>query len=161
MHARQRVIIRSLVLAIIFIGVSLLLLFGYWEPIRESIVRFYDFLTDKEKISAYISSFGWGAPLIFMLIQILQVVFAPVPGEATGFIGGYIFGMLKGFFYSSIALIIGSMINFAIGRFLGKHYVRKIIPSNYLQKLDKAVKREGALVIFILFIFRRSTVRNR
>lgn len=149
---RKRVIIRYVVLAVVFISASLLLLLGYRELIWEVLVRFYDFLTDKEKTSAYVSSFGLGAPLIFMLIQILQVIFAPVPGEATGFVGGYIFGILKGFVYSSVALTVGSVINFAIGRFIGKHYVRKIIPSKYLQKLDMVVKREGALVIFILFI---------
>lgn len=150
---RKRVFIIFVVLAILIVSASLLLFFGFRERIWESLVRFYDFLSDKEKTSAYISSFGSGAPLVFISIQILQVIFAPVPGEATGFIGGYIFGILMGFVYSSVALTIGSVINFAIGRFLGKHYVRKIIPSKYLQKIDKVVKREGALVIFIFFIF--------
>ena len=38
-----------------------------------------------------------------MGMQILQVVLAPIPGEATGFIGGYLFGSIKGFIYSSLA----------------------------------------------------------
>ena len=67
--------------------------------------------------------------MVFMGIQILQVIFAPVPGEATGFIGGYLFGVLEGFLYSSLALAIGSWINFSIGRFLGVRYVRKMIPA--------------------------------
>ena len=33
------------------------------------------------------------APWVFMLVQVLQVLLAPVPGEATGFIGGDLFGL--------------------------------------------------------------------
>jgi uncharacterized membrane protein YdjX (TVP38/TMEM64 family) len=88
-----------------------------------------------------------------MGMQILQVIFAPVPGEATGFIGGYLFGVLKGFLYSSVALAIGSWINFSIGRFLGERFVRKMIPADKFEKFDSLLKRQGIIVLFLLFIF--------
>ena len=88
-----------------------------------------------------------------MGIQILQVIFAPVPGEATGFIGGYLFGTIKGFLYSSIALTIGSWINFAIGRFFGERYVRKLIPPAKFEKFDRILKHQGVIIIFFLFVF--------
>jgi uncharacterized membrane protein YdjX (TVP38/TMEM64 family) len=88
-----------------------------------------------------------------MLFQILQVLLAPVPGEATGFIGGYLFGTLPGFIYSSIGLTVGSWVNFMIGRFLGERYVRKLIPAHRFQKIDGMIKRQGVIVLFILFLF--------
>ena len=129
-----------------------LLLFFYGAEVWALLVRFVNFLSDKEKTGAYIEGFGPRAPLIFMLIQVLQVMFAPVPGEATGFIGGYLFGVANGFLFSSIALSAGSLINFAAGRFLGRRYVRKLIPPKYLTRFDTIVRREGALVVFILFV---------
>jgi uncharacterized membrane protein YdjX (TVP38/TMEM64 family) len=98
-------------------------------------------------------SFGVGAPAAFMGIQILQVIFAPVPGEATGFIGGYLFGAFKGFLYSSIALSIGSLINFGIGRFLGVRFVRKMIPADKFERFNTKLKRQGIIVLFLLFVF--------
>src|SRR4029450_3573325 len=52
----------------------------------------------------------WGpaAPLIFIIIQALQVVVAPVPGEVTGILGGFVFGQWIGLIYSSIGLTVGS-----------------------------------------------------
>jgi uncharacterized membrane protein YdjX (TVP38/TMEM64 family) len=88
-----------------------------------------------------------------MLFQILQVLLAPVPGEATGFIGGYLFGTLPGFIYSSIGLTVGSWVNFMIGRFLGERYVRKLIPAHRFQKIDGMIKRQGVIVLFIVFLF--------
>ena len=70
---------------------------------------------------------------MFIGIQIAQVIAAPVPGEATGFIGGYIFGTLTGFIYSTIGLTIGSLINFGIGRLLGERFVRRLISNERFQ----------------------------
>ncbi|HSO66290.1 MAG TPA: hypothetical protein VLP30_00435, partial [Desulfatirhabdiaceae bacterium] len=60
----------------------------------------YDLVTNRDVIKSFVASFGDAAPLVFIGIQILQVIFAPIPGEATGFIGGYLFGALQGFIYS-------------------------------------------------------------
>lgn len=128
---------------------------GFWFriPIWEKLTEAYHLVSDRERIRLFISSFGAGAPPVFMSIQILQVLFAPVPGEATGFIGGYLFGALPGFVYSSIGLTAGSWLNFMIGRLLGKRYVRKRIPAHHFQKIDRLVKRQGVIVLFILFVF--------
>ena len=135
-----------------------LILFGFvvfWfrVPIWEKMVDLYRLFSDREQIRLLISSFGNSAPPVFMLIQILQVIFAPVPGEATGFIGGYLFGTLPGFIYSSIGLTVGSWLNFVIGRFLGERYVRRRIPAHQFQKIDGLVKRQGVILLFILFLF--------
>lgn len=128
---------------------------GFWFriPIWEKISDLYRLLSDREQISLLLSSFGSSAPPVFMLIQVLQVLFAPVPGEATGFIGGYLFGTLPGFIYSSIGLTAGSWINFIVGRFLGERFVRKLIPVRQFQKIDGLLKRQGIVFLFILFLF--------
>jgi uncharacterized membrane protein YdjX (TVP38/TMEM64 family) len=133
--------------------VIFILVILFRESIWESISYFYHFLADRDRVRDFIAAFGLGAPLVFMGIQILQVIFAPVPGEATGFIGGYLFGVLKGFLYSSVALAIGSWINFSIGRFFGVRYVRKMIPADKFEKFDSLLKRQGIIVLFLLFVF--------
>jgi uncharacterized membrane protein YdjX (TVP38/TMEM64 family) len=137
-------------LALIVFGFAV---FWFRVPIWEKIIDSYRLFSDREKIKLLISSFGTSAPPVFMLIQVLQVIFAPVPGEATGFIGGYLFGTLPGFIYSSIGLTIGSWLNFVIGRFLGERYVRKRIPAHQFRKIDRLVKRQGVIVLFIWFLF--------
>lgn len=145
--------IHRLIIAVIVVGVLIGLGYVYRLYLWEKTTFFYHLLTDREQIKAFVSSFGHGAPVIFILIQILQVLFAPFPGEATGFIGGFLFGTAKGFLFSSIGLTIGSLINFSIGRFLGKRFVRALIPDNHLERLDKIVKRQGVIVLFVLFVF--------
>lgn len=140
----------TIILTLFVVG---FVVFWFHIPIWEKITDSYRLFSDREKIKLLISSFGTSAPPVFMLIQILQVIFAPVPGEATGFIGGYLFGTLPGFIYSSIGLTVGSWLNFVIGRFLGERYVRKRIPKHQFQKIDRLVKRQGVILLFILFLF--------
>jgi uncharacterized membrane protein YdjX (TVP38/TMEM64 family) len=134
-------------------GIILIVVILFRESIWQNGFALYHVLMDRDRIRDFIVSFGWGAPLVFMGIQILQVIFAPIPGEATGFIGGYLFGILKGFLYSSAALAVGSWINFSIGRFLGVRFVRKKIPADKFEKFDSILKRQGVIVLFLLFVF--------
>ncbi len=137
---------------IFILCIALLLGYFYRVQLWEKITHYYLLFTNKDQIETFITSFGSGAPLVFILIQILQVLFAPIPGEATGFIGGYLFGASKGFLYSSLGLTAGSWIIFVIGRLLGKRYVRKLIPIKQLNRFDLLVKRQGVVVLFLFFL---------
>ncbi len=145
---RQQLLIIALIVLAVLIPA-----YYYRTPLWRTFVDFGTFITDKEQIEAFISSFGWGAPLVFVCFQILQVILAPFPGEITGAIGGYLFGAFKGFFFSTIGLTVGSWINFAIGRLLGQRYVSKMIPPKQTERMDAILQRQGILVIFILFLF--------
>jgi uncharacterized membrane protein YdjX (TVP38/TMEM64 family) len=119
----------------------------------DPLLKFYTILTDRESIQQFIESWDAAVPFVFILLQVLQVVLAPVPGEISGLIGGYLFGTLPGFIYSSIGLTLGSAINFWIGRLLGKKWIRRWIPAAQREKMDLFVARQGVVVLLIFFIF--------
>lgn len=131
----------------------LLLVSLFRHELATGLMTAYRWISDRDQVEQFVAAFGRGAPLAFMTLQVLQVVLAPVPGEATGFIGGYIFGTAGGFIYSSLALAAGSWINFAIGRYVGRRYVRRWIPADKLARFDHLLKRQGIIVLLILFIF--------
>jgi uncharacterized membrane protein YdjX (TVP38/TMEM64 family) len=139
----------------LFFALAVVLLLGllmFAPSVWEEVQRWFGLITDREWIRATIQSYGWAAPLVFIGIQIAQVIAAPVPGEATGFIGGYLFGSLQGFIYSSIGLTIGSLINFGIGRFLGERFVRRLVPEEKFKRIDRLVNRQGVIVVFFMFV---------
>ena len=120
----------------------------------ERIVTWFALIRNQEQVEAFLRAWGpIGAPVAFVGAQVLQVVFAPIPGEASGFAGGYLFGTIPGFVYSTIGLTAGSAINFTLGRILGRRYVAKWIPDNYLQRFDALARRQGAILFFVFFVF--------
>ncbi len=132
-----------------------LLLVGllFRHPILAGLTTAYRWITNREQLEQLVTGFGRWGPLAFMALQVLQVVLAPVPGEATGFIGGYLFGTVNGFIYSSVALTLGSWINFGIGRYLGKRFVRRWVPADKWERFDRLLKRQGVIILFALFVF--------
>ena len=75
------------------------------------------------------------APVIFVALQALQVIVAPIPGEVTGILGGYLFSLWVGLFYPTIGLTVGSAAAFGIGRWLGARYVQKVVSPDIWQKM--------------------------
>ncbi len=138
--------------AILICSVAACLLFIYRAPLWERALAIFRYLSDRRAVEAWVAGWGWGAPLIFMALQILQVLLAPVPGEATGLIGGYLFGAGASFVYSTLGLTAGSLLNFALGRYLGRHFVRRWIPVFYLERFDRLVRHQGIVALAAMFI---------
>jgi uncharacterized membrane protein YdjX (TVP38/TMEM64 family) len=80
------------------------------------------------------------------------VILAPIPGEATGVIGGYLYGPILGTLYSTIGLALGSWLAFCLAHIFGEPLVEKIVKPETLRKYDSFLEHKGRLVIFILFL---------
>ncbi len=139
-----------LVYLIILLAVCLLLYF--YKEIYHHFRDMVRFFSNKDQVSALVTSFGVFAPLIFIGIQILQVVMAPIPGELTGFVGGYLFGAAWGFFYSTVGLTIGSLLAFLIARRLGLPFVRRFAGEEVMAKFDYLMEHQGAFFSFLFFL---------
>ncbi|MFZ5448202.1 MAG: TVP38/TMEM64 family protein [Thermodesulfobacteriota bacterium] len=145
-----------------YIGVSIalvavisvlgLLFYHFFEPFcslgRQTVL----WCADKDRIRIWLESWGHMAPLIFILIQSLQVVMAPIPGEVTGFLGGFLFGATAGFFYSTLGITLGSSLAFWLGRVLEMNFIENWVRKETLAKSDFLIERQGALVAFFLFL---------
>ncbi len=141
----------------LFLAISILVLIFlifhvYREGAWRDIANYYRFFLNPERLQVFISSFGSYAKLVFVLIQALQVVFAPVPGEVTGFVGGYLFGSIWGTVCSTVGLMLGSSIAFGIARVLGIKFVEKIVKKEYIDKFNFFITHKGLYITFILFV---------
>jgi len=118
-------------------------------PAYQFLVRLY---VDKHFLKRTLREWGVLAPVIFILLQALQVIISPIPGEATGILGGYLFGQWLGLLYSTIGLTLGSIGAFAIGRWLGAHYVKNLVSPETWNRLGFIVEAEGTILCFIIYL---------
>jgi len=91
--------------------------------------------------------------LIFVLLQALQVIIAPLPGEVTGFIGGFLFGAFVGFVLSTIGILLGSGIAFTLMRKLRRQFFTKYEANPYYFKVKRVFRRYGLYGVFLLYLF--------
>jgi uncharacterized membrane protein YdjX (TVP38/TMEM64 family) len=117
-----------------------------WGPLT-------DIFRNPEKARAWVESTGAAAPLVFIGIQVLQVAVFIIPGEIVQIGGGYVFGLWEATVLSSLGILLGSIINFGVGRFLGRPFVERLITRPAIERIEKAVSsgREAA-GFFLLFV---------
>lgn len=136
--------------AAILVSLGILSTLGYfylWPYVKP----YYAFISNKEKISDLFKAAGNWAPVVYILLEVAQVLtmFWPVPWEIAG---GYMFGLPLGVFYSMVGLTTGAALAFLLGRWLEKTYLRRIIDPEKLQRFRRRMRREGALAAFIIFL---------
>ncbi len=76
--------------------------------------------SEPEHFRDWISSLGWLGNGAYVLLVILQVVVALIPGEPVEILGGYAFGIWRGTLLYLIGAFIGSVIVFLLVKKFGK-----------------------------------------
>ncbi|MDR3245150.1 MAG: VTT domain-containing protein [Prevotellaceae bacterium] len=99
--------------------------YGYWQGIAQN----------------YFVKFAIFAPLVFILIQIIQVIIAPISHYTVGLIGGYFFGFGWGGFYNYIGRLIGHSCAFFIAK-----RVRKSIDNTISTSENNCIEVDGTEV---------------
>lgn len=109
--------------------------------------------TSVPRLVAWVRASGPVAPLLYMAIQIFQIVVFVVPGEVVQIAGGYLFGIWPNTLYSVVGIAIGSAIDFFLARLLGVPFVNAIVAPEKVEGVRKLlVTRSSKLVFFLLFV---------
>ena len=156
----------SLTLIAIFLGAfcfkkiykfSIVCLFTETIIVAIYLILFYSGLLvhfqSREALQTWIESFGAWGPIIFFIVELAQVILIPVPAQITTLAGVFAFGSLKAFFISSLAVILGSLIAFGVGRTLGVPVLYKIAKTQTVDKYRKLLSNQGSMLLPPLFLF--------
>lgn len=109
-------------------------------------------LTSRDKLVAAVNSWGPFAPLLYIILQVLQTVVAPIPGQIVGSIGGFLFGAW-GILWTTIGTLIGCWIVFKIARRFGRPLLEKLFKKSAIEKFDFIINAKSAsLILFAIFL---------
>lgn len=94
-------------------------------------------------------------PILFMLLQIIQVVIPIIPGGISCAAGVLIFGPMAGFIYNYVGICLGSIIIFLLGRHYGKPFILRLVSdktyNKYIGWLDNEKRFERLFTLAIFF----------
>ncbi len=123
----------------------LALVLSFWEPLAA-------LFKSPESVREFVAASGAWSALVFMGIQVLQVVVFILPGELVQLAGGYVFGMWSGTALSVASILAGSLVNFAAGRFLGRPFVESLFSAAKVERIEAATAGgRAAAAFFLLF----------
>lgn len=139
-------LLKTLVVFAVFVVVCL----AVYLPLKFSGVL--DNITSVEKLKEMILSAGVYGYLIFCLIQFLQTTFIPIPAMITTLAGVYVFGVWQTFLLSIVSILVGSIVNFALGRTFGSKIVYWVIGEASANKWKTKLEK-GKYAFFLMMLF--------
>ena len=122
----------------------LLIILGYIFPST--------FFNNQDEIRDWVSGFGIFAPIMFILLQIAQVVITPLSHYAVSLAWGYIFGVWAGFLYNWIGRVIGTIIAFYLGKILGRKILKHVVKESTMKKYDYLFDKGKSLLFLAYFL---------
>ncbi len=115
-------------------------------------IRDGDWNESRAGLLAQFDAYGNARNYFFLLLQILQVLAAPIPGQLLGLLGGSLFGFWQGLSLSMLGLVVGSTIAMVSSRVLGEAVVRRFVPLSILARLDHLIGANGLWSFFLIFL---------
>ena len=108
-------------------------------------------LMNSETIIQFVQSAGPLGPLAYILVQILQTIIAPIPGNLVGTVGGFLFGVW-GILWTTIGSAIGVLIVFILAKKYGRRIILKLLRRKDLGKFDEVPEERAGLIFFLFFL---------
>lgn len=99
-------------------GLIIALLVLLWQPVSQ-------IGSDPSIIRGWIEPLGPFAPVAFFLLNVIQIVVAPIPGYPVQVLGGILFGFIPGTIYTVGGMVVGGTLAAWLGRRLGRPWLEK------------------------------------
>lgn len=100
-------------------------------------------LTSQQKMEQFVIGMGLLGPVLFTVLQIVQVVIPIIPGGISCLVGVILFGAVKGFACNYIGICIGSMIAFYVARYFGRPMLPVLFKQKTIEKYDQWTQNRG------------------
>jgi uncharacterized membrane protein YdjX (TVP38/TMEM64 family) len=124
------------------------------QPVRDFFQELLqeDFETRRYALKTWFESFGAVAAWVFLGVQFLQVVVAPIPGQFTGMLGGFVFGFWRGLALNVLGNAAGSLAAMLLTRFFGERVMRPFVPHRLQERFDRVIHEGGLANFFMLYL---------
>ena len=120
-----------------------------------AVAEWTDFITvlqSQELYRDFLMKTGAYMPYIFIALQVVQVLFLPIPGVLSILAGIQLFGAFLAAIYSFIGVVLGSLIAFLVGRKWGNKAVSWIVGEEALTAWQSRVKGKDNLLLTAMFV---------
>ncbi|MBP6976403.1 TVP38/TMEM64 family protein [Candidatus Dojkabacteria bacterium] len=102
-----------------------------------------------QDISTFIAKAGPLAPVLYVLIQIIGQIFAPLSTSAL-FVAGFIIFGKNAIFYSVLTWLISSITNFYLARKFGKKVLKRFIGEEGIIRIEEIAERIDTKRFYLL-----------
>ena len=107
---------------------------------------------DRQILEDWIRGLGPWGPVSIVVLEVLQVLFAPIPGQFVGLAAGYLYGVFWGTVLCLLGLALGTALAVWLGRRFGRPLVERIAGGRLIRRIDHYAQKRGALALLLVFL---------
>ncbi len=108
--------------------------------------------SDLEAARMWLRSQGVYGGVVFIALNALQIVVAPLPGYPMYAAAGYVFGVWVGGFYATVGLALGALMASSLGRAFGRPLVVRMVGEATLRRWEHMVHADSPWLWFLAFL---------
>jgi uncharacterized membrane protein YdjX (TVP38/TMEM64 family) len=113
----------------------------------------WSILSTRERLQEWLAGWGNSAKLVYVALQVFQVVVFVVPGEPVQVAGGYFFGVATGSLLAAVGSVLGATVCFFLGRLMGRPFLRAFVPADRVAQVEKLIASpRGTTTLFLLYV---------
>jgi uncharacterized membrane protein YdjX (TVP38/TMEM64 family) len=116
-----------------------ILFIAFGQPIS----NFWSWLTNREALIAYVQGLGIWGPALLLILLVVQVFLAIIPGQALMVTSSYLYGFWGGLFITWTSLVGGGYAAFALARRYGRPFAERWVAPETLSRWDKSARGQG------------------
>jgi len=118
---------------------------------REPVFKMLALVKDRDGLVAYLETYGMWGPALLVLILVLQIMIAAIPGHIFMVTAAYLYGFTAGFILALLTTVLASQLAFWVARWAGRPWVERMVPPRVLDHWDQVAEEQGA--VFFMFTF--------
>jgi uncharacterized membrane protein YdjX (TVP38/TMEM64 family) len=113
----------------------------------------WQMFSSRERLQDWLAGWGALARLVYVGLQVFQVVIFAVPGEVVQIAGGYLFGIVPGALLATAGTVIGATLCFFLARLLGRPFLAAFVPADRMGKIESLMASpRGTTTLFLLYL---------
>ncbi|WP_228853358.1 TVP38/TMEM64 family protein [Aegicerativicinus sediminis] len=139
-----------LVLSLVVFGIVVLLYF-VWPGFNNFLNEAYTVLTsgDNNRISNWVSQYGFWAPFVILLLMIVQMFLFVIPSALIMIVCVLAYGPIWGSLLSLLGIFIASTLAYWIAHYVGSSAIESLIGPKSAKKISFYVKNYGFWAVIV------------
>lgn len=113
---------------------------------------FFEAACTQQGLESYIDRCAPWSYLVFFAVQTASVVIAPIPSNLTAAAGAILFGLWPAFLLTWGAVMLGSVVVFALARVLGQDFVTRVVSRNMSERYLDLIRRKRDVFLLLAFL---------
>jgi len=104
---------------------------------------------EPEALKEWLLGYGFWAPLISGLLQLVTSIFPPGPSFILSIVNAMLYGAVLGGLLTFVTALAAAAVCFGIGRIVGRPGVEHLVSEESLARVDGFMEEKGVLAVFL------------